>query len=246
MPGILLVIVFMIFGSSACKTKQTMQAEQNIQQDSMPYVIKFERGPCYGTCPVYSFYVLKDHTGLVNAKANLMPSPGWYAADLDDESLAEILELIEPGEWWSPDLRDQPEIADLPSSSLIYQHTTGIRTIDVQSRMNESLHIVFSKLNHLVTESQWKPTDARPLELPKPTLTDVIVQLKPGIDIHTWMQKYDRFGITLKKKIAPNQSYFLVAKDPMKGDANDFLQYIKLDPDVVDAQWDKAMERRDK
>lgn len=241
---IFFTIVSMTVVLSSCKSKKVAQAEMGSNIAPQPYVLKYERGPCFGTCPVYAFYILNDHTGLVNAKANLMDTSGWYAADLDDETIAEILEMIEPSAWWSPALGDQPEIADLPAISFIYQHNSGIRKLNIQSRTNDELQAVFAKLNHLVTETNWKRSPARPIELSIPDPTDVIVHLKPGIDINTWMKKFDSFGIHLKKKIAPNLQYYLVAKDPAKGVANDFLQYIKLDPDVVNAQWDHKTELR--
>ena len=103
-----------------CTTKKNYQS--NVSADAKPFILKFERGPCFGRCPVYSFYLLDDHTGLVNAKGFFLDSAGWYSSNLDQESIAEILELIEPREWWLPNLQNQPEISDLPSSSLVYQH----------------------------------------------------------------------------------------------------------------------------
>lgn len=228
----------------ACTTKKNYQSNPQESPDLRPFVLKFERGPCFGRCPVYSFFLMTDHTGLVHAKGNFLDSAGWYSSHLDQESIVEILEWIEPREWWLPNLKNQPEIADLPSSSLVYQHPTGVRTIAIQSRTSPSLEDVFAKINNLVFDGTWKPTDLRPLEPILSEKTDVIVQLKDGVDIHRWMKKYESYGIHLKKRLTPNQQYFLVARDPAKGHANDFLQFIKLDPDIIEAQWDKQVQRR--
>jgi len=236
-------IVTMLMFVTNCTTKKNYQS--NDSGDVKPFILKFERGPCFGQCPVFAFYLLADHTGLVNSKANLLDSAGWYSSGLDQESLVEILELIEPGEWWVPDLQNEPQIADMASSSLVYQHPTGIRTITVQSRTLPSLDNVFFKLNKLVSDGTWKPTTIRPMETQLSEQTDVIVQLKEGVDVHTWMKKFEEYGIHLKKRLSPNQQYYLVAKNPDKGHANDFLQYIKLDVDVIDAQWDKQVQKRE-
>ena len=235
-----MTIVFM----SACSTVK--KNEKNIApvQEVKPFVLKYERGPCFGSCPVYAFYLMDDHTGIVNAKANLMDKAGWYFSRPDQEAIVEILELIEPQEWWIQDLGDQPEIADLPTSSIVYYHPSGIRTITIQSRTSHQLEEVFTKLSHLVTESIWEPTLMRPMENTLAEKTDVIVQLKEGVDINTWMTKFSQYGITLKKRLSPNQPYYLVARDPKTGIANDFLQYIKIDPDVINAQWDNAVQMR--
>lgn len=241
-----LIFLLLPLCTQSCKTKQPLHTNSPATDTMMPYVFKYERGPCFGQCPVYSFYLLSDHTGLLYAKANLLDTPGWYFTQLDQESIVEIIELLEPAEWWSPDLGYQPEIPDLPPTTIIYHHPLGIRNITVQSRTTSSLENVFEKVNKLVTEGKWESTLIRPFETNIPDKrTDVIVQLKPGIDIQTWMKKFEHFGIQLKKRIAPNQSYYLVSKDPVTGNSNDFLQYIKLDPDVIDAQWDMPVKQRE-
>jgi hypothetical protein len=212
--------------------------------DPKPYVLKYERGPCFGTCPVFTFYLLADHTAVVHAKKYLMDTSGWYFTNPDQEAIVEILELIEPLEWWRPDLGDQPEIADLPASTLVYYHPSGLREISIQSRTDHELENVFSKLSHLVSESTWSPTSIRPLEKEMPARTDVIVQLKPGVDINEWMKKFSKFEIELVRRITPNQNYYLVRKKPDAGAENDFIMGIKWDPDVIDAQWEHSVTKR--
>ena len=245
MQNIFLALTFSTLLFSACKSMKQKASDPSETATAYPFVLKYDRGPCFGKCPVYTFYLLSDHTGLVQSKANLMPSPGWYQAQLDQEAVAEILELIEPESWWTPDLGKQPEISDLPSTSLSYFHQKGLRTMRITSRTSAELENVFEKISRLVSEGQWTATEIRPIDIPGPLMTDVIVQLKPGVDINTWMKKFDTFGIQLKRKLTPNQPYYLVTKDPDMGDANDFLQHIKRDPDVVNAQWDEHVKTRE-
>ena len=223
------------------KPNQLLNASNDVP---VPFVLKYDRGPCFGKCPVYTFYLLADHTALVNSKANLTDTSGWYHASPDQEGIVEILELLEPAEWWTPQLNNEPEIADLPHVSLTYLHPESVRTISIQSNTTPALENVFEKINHIVSNSMWKPTTIRPMQLTASEPTNVIVQLKPGIDINEWMRRYENFGIQLVKRVSPNQQYYVVSKDPLRGASNDFLQYIKIDPDVVDAQWDKELQRR--
>ena len=58
------------------------------------------------------------------------------------------------------------------------------------------------------------------------------------------MKKYDAYGIKLKRRLNPNAQYYVVTKNPDLGSANDFYQHIKLDEEVVGAQWDKAVSPR--
>jgi hypothetical protein len=243
---LMFVVCLCLYSFSSCKSQKQNMVTTPTSDTLKTYVLKYERGPCFGQCPVYSFYLLSDHTAIVNAKANLMDTAGWYFSNPDQESIVEILELLEPVEWWMTDLKEEPEIADLPHVSLHYFHPKGARHMNIHSRTTHSLENVFAKLNHLVSESIWSKTELRPYEIPEPPLTDLIVQLKDGVNINDWIKKYEQFGAQLKKRITPNQQYYLVSKHPDKGFANDFLQSAKIDPDVIDAQWDKPLQERDK
>lgn len=238
--GLLLLIPVL-----SCKlAKNTNTQVPESQTEWVPWVIKYERGPCFGECPVYTFYLLADYSGLVESRYNLLDPPGWYASPLDQEEVHAILMDLEPEAWWHEDLSALPEISDLPVMSLLYKHKEGLRWYAVQSKMSDQSSRIFQKLDHLVREARWVTTTKRPIDPDVPEPTDVIVQLKEGVDIHTWMSRYDRFGIKLKRKVSPNQSYYVVSKDPGMGTANDFLQYIKLDPDVINAQWDQSLSPR--
>jgi hypothetical protein len=209
----------------------------------VPWVLKYDRGPCFGECPVYVFYLLADNSGLVESRYNLL-EPGWYYADLDQEAVHEILMDLEPEAWWHEDLSDQPEISDLPALSILYKHKDGLRWFSVQSKMSDKIGKVIQKIEHLVHESRWTLTTRRPLDPDVPEPTDVLVQLKEGVDVHTWMKKYETFGIRLKKRITPQGQYYLVSKNAGMGSANDFLQYMKVDDEVIGAQWDQELSLR--
>jgi hypothetical protein len=237
------LFVFSVVTMASCHlSKSTSTVQDNTTQWS-PWVIKYERGPCFGECPVYVFYLLTDHTGLIEVKHNLL-EPGWYHAPLDQEAIHQILADIEPESLWNEDLSGQPEIADLPTASIVYKHKDGLRWMSVQGKISDQVADVFQKVNHLVTEARWTPSALRPFQPTLPEPTDVIVQLKEDVDIQEWMKKYEHFGIKLKKRLSPQQQYFVVTKDPGMGAANDFLQYIKLDPEVVGAQWDNPVTQR--
>src|SRR5688572_23536327 len=100
----LILLMTVLFSCSTPKPNPITSQTDTLKN----FVLKYDRSPCFGTCPVYSFYILNDHTGLVNSKANLTDTAGWYFANLDQETIVEILELIEPVEWWSPDLGNEP------------------------------------------------------------------------------------------------------------------------------------------
>jgi hypothetical protein len=238
-------MALMLLGFLACTSTKTGAVAHTSKTavPEVPWVLKHNRGPCFGQCPVFDFYLLNDHTGLIDVKANLL-EPGWYEAALDQESLHYLLADIEDKAWWDADLSGEPVIADLPALSLYYKHKEGLRSFVSRGQMNDAHSRVFQQLSHLVTEARWKPTEKRPLSPDLPQPTDLIVLLKEGVNVQQWMKKYEDYGIRLKRRLNPTAQYYVVTKASDKGTANDFYQHIKLDEDVVDAQWDKRVEPR--
>lgn len=231
----------------ACKTTKSSKSTEfsDINSRDSIWLVKYERSPCFGDCPMYTFYLTADNNGLIDVQHNFM-EPGWYSADLDEESVHALLADLEPELWWNEDLRHQPEIADLPGRSIVYKHKDGLRWFAVGGRTSEQAEYIFGVFDNLIINALWQPTSIRPIDPNVPEPSDVIVQLKEDVEVNRWLRKFKNFGISLVKKVAPNLQYYVVTWDRNKGTANDFLQYIKHDREVVDAQWDQALNGRSK
>jgi|GEM_PF-1600913 len=239
-----LFIVGLVIATISCKcTKHSSTADASTPPGT--WILKYDRGPCFGSCPVYTLYLLTDHHGLLYAKTNLLPQ-GWYAASLDQKEVDELLRMLELDKYWHPDLSDQPTISDQPSHHLEYKHPSGLRILDAQSKFNTDLSDLFRKFNHLVEETKWDTSSMRPADfVPQPSL-DFIVQLKAGIDPDKWIKKYATYGATVKRKISPSQTYYLISKDPAKGSSDNFYAALKRDQDLIGVQIDSHTENRNK
>ncbi len=207
----------------------------------MDWVLMYDRGPCFGQCPVYTLYVSSGNTGLIQVKGYLM-EPGWYQASLGKEDMDKIKSRLDDPAWWTMDLGIEPEMADLPLTSIAYQHASGLKEIQFRSRINHELSSLFQRMNHVVENAIWEPTTLRPKIRQEPT--DIIVQLKPDVSLDTLLTHYKAFNLTLKRVISKRQHYYLLAKSPGSGSSNDLIEYLRLDPDVISAAWDKAIEPR--
>lgn len=212
-------------------------------QGHAPWILKYDKGPCFSECPVYTFYLLDDHTGLLDVKAQFLDR-GWYTASLDQELVERILMEMEPEKVWNEDHSQLPEIEELPPMAMVYKHTEGLRWYSTQNKISNHFSETSRQLHQMISDAIWSPTTMRPLQPDLAEPYDVIVQLKPGVDIQLWLKKFEHFGITLKRKVAPRLSYYVVSKDPSRGLSASFLQQIKADPDVVEAQWDQALNPR--
>lgn len=230
--------------TTACKSKKAAAIAATPSDPPGTWLLKYDRGPCFGRCPVYTFYLLKDHSGLLQVKQNLM-SPGWYAAPLDQKEVDALLNMLEDDKYWHPDLKDQPSISDQPSHYLEYHHPGGDRRLTITDKFNTDLSNLTKQLNHLATESKWDTTSLRPVEAGSASTQDVIVQLKEGVDVYGWIKQYESvYGATIKKRVSPNQDYYVITKDPAKGSFDAFFQALKLDKQLVDVQIDRNLKYR--
>ncbi len=243
------IVLFFFAGivllTTACTSSRKASHAKGSESSDMAWVLKFNRGPCFGTCPVYTFYLLADHSGLLEVRGHFLDT-GWYHATLDQENIHYLLQDIEPDTWWNSIRIEEPMIQDMPVMSLTYKHIRGWRQFVTQGREDHELVQVTHQLDQLVQQEVWTKTKIRPLhpEIPEPT--DVIVHLREGVDVQRWMEGFKSFGIEFQKRLTPRQSYYLVSKTPSMGSPEDFINTIKSDPNVIDAQWDRPVLPRDR
>jgi hypothetical protein len=241
--GLHTIILLIVGLFCSCQSSKKIAAPDQLSNELVSWVFKYDRSPCFGQCAVYTFYLLTDHRALIDVKSNLL-EPGWYLATLDQENIHQMLAEMESSLWWYEDISDQPEIPDLPVMSLLYKHEDGIRGLAIQGKISDPVSRFIQTLSHLIQEGRWVETTLRPLNPVVPDYTHAIVQLKKGVQLSEWMRKFESFGIQLVRRVAPRLHYYVVSKDPATGTAHDFLQAIRLDPDVIEAQWDQEVHPR--
>jgi len=89
---------------------------QALLPDTVPsdFLVSFERGPCFGTCPVYFLTVAADGTVAYNG-LNFVLTKGDQESALSTEQVAELYQAVLAADFFG--LEDRYEVAatDLPS-----------------------------------------------------------------------------------------------------------------------------------
>ena len=204
--------------------------------------LMYDRGPCYGFCPIYTFYLLDDCRAIVESKGHFLDT-GWYETTLEKSKVKEILNTLNKESFWHPEFSDVPAISDLPSHHLIYLHENGKRELKIHTHITEALTEFFQSFTGMVESAKWETTSLRPKYFE--ASRNIIVQLKPGVEISNWVRRYNYAGVYVVKRIAPNQSYYLVSKDSNVYSFEDFFQALKTDEELIGAEWDKTLDKRD-
>ena len=78
------------------------------------FLVTFERGPCFGTCPVYILTVSADGTASFNG-VSFVQAEGTHSASLSPEEVTELHRAVLDADFF--DLEDRYEVGatDLPS-----------------------------------------------------------------------------------------------------------------------------------
>jgi len=90
--------------------------------------IKLERGPCYGTCPVYSVELSGDGTVTYNGKQFVLVK-GQHASRIAPAAVSALLDKVRAADFWSLQPRYAARITDNPEYSVTV--TAGGRTKSV-------------------------------------------------------------------------------------------------------------------
>jgi len=92
------------------------------------FLVTFERGPCFGTCPVYVLTVFADGTVTFNGVSFVL-AEGTQTATLPPQQVTEIYQAVLDTDFF--DLEDRYEVAatDLPSILTTVTLNSQIKTV---------------------------------------------------------------------------------------------------------------------
>ncbi|TVR78872.1 MAG: hypothetical protein EA412_07760 [Chitinophagaceae bacterium] len=104
----------------SCKGAEKATVDNNLEE--VEYLIKYEKTPCFGDCPVFSLLVDSNGDIFYHAKRNL-DKTGEFTASLTFEELELLKELIKNSEFEEMAKRypkDREIPADLPASAITF------------------------------------------------------------------------------------------------------------------------------
>jgi hypothetical protein len=242
LKGQRLVSIFaLLLTSMACNTLQ-IPPEEQARLDKW---VVMEKGPCLPQCPEYQFTVFENGFSTYNGKAHAARS-GLFFRYLTQEEM----ETIEEGFTGIPFQNFQDnyfsQIPDRPTVGITYFYPDGNvkRVVGRENRPEEILELE-RKLSRIADSGEWSPYERQGVYGKKPPSAkaalprEMIVQLRPEVNIDEWLEKYFDVSMKLVKKIAPKTQYFLVSFDPDSTPPPELLRDVRSDPEVIGAQFNE-------
>ncbi|MBL3654947.1 DUF6438 domain-containing protein [Fulvivirga sediminis] len=145
MKNILLLLLIAII---SCKSAQKTESQEDP-------VIKMEKTPCFGTCPVYTIEIFADNTAKLHAVQHL-PLEGNYIAEMSDSQLNSLVSAFEGGEFFAYEKEYTANISDMPTTYLTFNHNGRVKKVKDYHGAPESLKILEKQVAELVDILEWK------------------------------------------------------------------------------------------
>lgn len=230
--------------SFSCKSTKRVT---NLDQEEVRFSLK--KGACFGNCPTYRLEISQNGYATLEGIAN-MDKLGIHGKQLDKNQFENLEDEFEKSTFESFPSEFKSQIPDLPSNTIGYHNGVKFKEISGKEDRPEQVMQLQFLLEKIVDSGGWKMLQSPEKidQTKKPEVVDildeVIIEPIPGTHIAKWMESMTKYGVRLKKKIAPNLNLYLITYDSNLVSSAEFLHILKRDENIKSAEFNKKTKRR--
>jgi len=221
-------------------------------------MITYKKGSCFGQCPVYNITVSNDGK-LTYIGKRFVEKEGTFERTLNKKELRKLKRKFKKAKIGKIPLEEN-KIADAATTTYKYKNEQIKLVFEAPKKLAKAEAYLHSlaplnsekEYDWVITEKKkvkphtgpsTKPAQNRPgrIENANP---EIIVQLNAGIDLQEWLNKYNQYGVEMKKKIVPNRELYLLGFQSRKITFSELLKKMNEDEDVDIAEENKKVEMR--
>ncbi len=152
-----LLLVFSCKSNKTASENQPEEQERAAQAEFAPgtLVLSISTSPCFGQCPVYELNVYGNQSVEFTGK-RFAHKEGTFHGTLTKEQFAELLELMDEAELEKAnDVYDNPDITDLPMTTILYTTDSGKKSIKARYDVPENIKSFINKTYELSKSIRW-------------------------------------------------------------------------------------------
>ena len=230
----------------SCKSKK-----QITNLDPKETRFSLAKGPCFGKCPMYTLDIDQSGYATLEGLSNI-PTLGIHGKQLDKKQFEKLEEEFMKSNFESYPLEFKSQIPDLPTNTIGYHNGVEYREISGKEDRPEQVMQLQFLLEKIVDSGGWKLLQSieEMDRNKKPEVVkiddELIIEPIPGTHIAKWMESMTKYGVRLKKKIAPNLNLYLITYDTSRISSDEFLNVLKRDENIKSAEFNKKTQRRGK
>jgi len=228
---------------TANKPNTTTDTKPSTNNDTEGTLLVFEKGGCFGTCPIYTLTI--QNNGMAEDKGKRFTDRlGVHTKQLDKVALHRLSEALRKGNLWDLPDKFESRIPDLPSSTLTYMEGEKSKTIFWREKSNDALMDI-GKMIETIGNNKDGWTIKGGQEVPASFIVDeLIVQLKDEIDSAEFIKEFRQYGLTLKDRLMPSKNYWTMNYDTSKIGPYEMLNMVNRAEGVIGAEFNKKVTQR--
>jgi len=244
MKYLVLTISLVVFFS--CKSKKEM-VTPNKKEDKNEAIMSLHKSACFGSCPVYSFYIYKNGETKFEGKKNTKKI-GTYTKQLDRETYNSLVDAFDEADFFGLQDMYESRIADLPSVKISYMKDDSVKYVTGKRERPERVHKIQFKLEQIAESDEgWTLTDTPTTDekAPQPIKSEIIVVTNGGPQLAKWFDKMRiDHGIRIKKRLSSASDKWLISYDPKKNTPEEMLNILQTDEFVKSAEFNIETVKR--
>ncbi len=215
----------------------------NQRQNYRPRIV-FEQGPCFGKCPVFKMTV-HDNGFVLFEGGNFSTKPGEWSKVLPRTTVDELLAKFDAADLDRLQNVYRSRLPDAASITITYITKEGKqKSIVGKEERPEILLELEADLRSIARGPDWiQQSGPDGLAIGETPNNELLVQLAPNVNPDVWIVKYSKQRLQVQKRVSPNQSYYVITFEPALATADELLEWIRQDLDVVSAQENQRKVR---
>jgi len=212
--------------------------------------VTMDKGSCFGSCPVYSLNINNKGYALFEGE-RFTDKIGKHGMQLAPQKFKSVAQAFADADMASFDDNYPSSIADLPSTTIAYVNNTLSKRITGKKERPQKVQDLQSMLEGITQMDGWMPLDTIAKDSIIEKIKDedlikneIIIKFAPGTFISRWMKQFKEYSLYVKKPLTDDKMTWLTHFNVKKIDPETFLDQLKQDPAVMEAEFNKKVKMR--
>ncbi len=243
------IFLLTVFLAQDCKRKNKNSLPE-METSEVMKVVRLTKNPCFGKCPVYSITLYNNGKAEYVGRANVKKM-GTFTKEIPTEQVADILRRLNAANFWGMDGMYISPLADTPKIIITQFRKDTSKVVRGDHARPKALQDIEKTLAEIAEDKEgWTKIKDHPLpnanKLPAHFIkNEIIAKFEKGTDVKASVESKKQFGISIKKRVAPNLDMYVLTYDTIRVSPERMLMQVKKMPGVVGAEFNKQLAPRE-
>lgn len=211
--------------------------------DELEPRIKMSKGPCFGSCPVYTLTIYEG--GVVAYEGQRYTDKvGLYTKLMETNAYRELIKTFEDADMWSFQNAYKAQIPDMATVSITYYKEGESKTVKGKDGRPAKIEELQKILTQIADSGGWEQqSGGGNYGMPEGVIADeLLVNLSPEVDPNVWIIQFAKQDMRIIKRLSPNSTYWLFKFNADRIPPSEMMQFVRQDPYVLSAEFNKRVE----